>query len=107
MLKRLSESLTEKFEKGFSVDTLEKARKFYQIYKDRISETLLRKFAIEKSATASRIFEDDVPFKLSWSHYIIMNMHRQGYTDTQIADVVDKSTEEVQATIKKRELAMA
>lgn len=38
---------------------------------------------------------------------IIMSMHKHGYTDAQIADVVEKSTEEVQAIINKKELAMA
>ena len=33
-------------------------RKFYLAYRDRISETTYRKFALEKSETASRIFEE-------------------------------------------------
>lgn len=49
VLLQLSESLTDKFGKGFSVDTLEKTRKFYLTYKDRISATEFRKFAVEKS----------------------------------------------------------
>lgn len=45
----LSGTLNEEFGKGFSVDTLENARKFYLIYSDRISETVFRKFTEEKS----------------------------------------------------------
>ena len=47
----LSKKLTEEFGKGFSESTLEKARKFYLTYKDRISETLFTEFAIKKSET--------------------------------------------------------
>ena len=35
-------------------------RKFYIVYKDRISENLFRKFALEKSETASRILEKEL-----------------------------------------------
>ena len=49
VMRRLSQSLTEQFGTGFSVDTLENARKFYLTYRERISEPLFRKFAIEKS----------------------------------------------------------
>ncbi|MDE7204673.1 MAG: hypothetical protein K2O91_22860 [Lachnospiraceae bacterium] len=34
---------------------------------------------------------------------VIMNMHRKGYTSEQIAEIVEKSIEEVEAIIKKRE----
>ncbi len=34
---------------------------------------------------------------------IIMNMHRKGYTSEQIAEIVEKSIEEVENVIKKRE----
>ena len=68
---RLSEVLTENFGRGFSVDTLENARKFYIVYKDRISEPLFRKFAIEKSEPVVRN-SDEAPFLLSWTHYLIL-----------------------------------
>ena len=71
VIKKLSESLTERFQRGFSVDTLENTRKFYLVYKDRISEPVFRKFAVEKSEPAVRIF-NDVPFQLSWTHYLIL-----------------------------------
>ena len=68
----LSTSLTEQFGRGYSVDNLENMRKFYIAYRDRISETLFRKFAIEKSETFSRILEES-PFQLSFSHYLILS----------------------------------
>ena len=70
VIKLLSDKLNRKFGKGFSADNLELMRKFYLMYGDRISETLFRKFAIEKSDTMFRIFTEEKPFKLSWSHYI-------------------------------------
>lgn len=70
ILKNLSARLTTEFGKGFSVDTLENMRKFYLVYKNKISEDLFRKFAIEKSEKAFRILEEDNPFALSWSHYL-------------------------------------
>lgn len=70
VIKRLSEAMTKQFGRGFSVDTLENARKFYLTYQDRISETVFRKFAIEKSETVFSIFEKAMPFTLPWSHYL-------------------------------------
>ena len=40
VIKTLSEKLQKEFGKGFSEDTLKNARKFYLIYKERISETV-------------------------------------------------------------------
>lgn len=70
VIKTLSDALNAEFGKGFSVDTLENARKFYLNYQGRISETLFRKFMKEKSDTLFQISGDDVPFTLSWSHYL-------------------------------------
>lgn len=70
VIKRLSEALTMQFGRGFSVDTLENARKFYLTYLNRISETLFRKFAIEKTETVFLFLEEEIPFTLSWSHYL-------------------------------------
>lgn len=72
VIKKLSEALTEQFGRGFSVDTLENARKFYLNYQDRISETAFRKFAIEKTETVFREFEKAQPFMLPWSHYLLL-----------------------------------
>lgn len=38
---------------------------------------------------------------------IIINMHKKGYTLEQIADVAEKSVEEIKAIIEKREPVMA
>ncbi|MBQ9140950.1 MAG: DUF1016 family protein [Lachnospiraceae bacterium] len=72
VIKKLSEALTEQFSRGFSVDTLENARKFYLNYQDRISETAFRKFAVEKTETVFREFENTQPFTLPWSHYLLL-----------------------------------
>ena len=69
-IKNLSDKLTAEFGKGFSVDTLKNARRFYFTYKDRISETVFRLFAIEKSETLFRFLDVNPPFSLTWSHYI-------------------------------------
>lgn len=70
IIQTLSDALNAEFGKGFSVDTLENARKFYLNYQDRISEAMFRKFTEEKSDTVFRTFETSVPFTLSWSHYL-------------------------------------
>ena len=70
VIQTLSDALNAEFGKGFSVDTLENARKFYLNYQGRISETLFRKFMKEKSDTLFRISGEDGPFTLSWSHYL-------------------------------------
>ena len=72
IIKNLSEVMNTQFGRGFSVDTLENARKFYLTYQDRISETVFRKFAVEKSETVFRLFEETLPFTLPWSHYLLL-----------------------------------
>ena len=71
VLEYLSIALTEEFGRGFSVDTLNNARKFFLTYRDKISETMFRKFVIEKSQTMFGKLKD-LPFILSWSHYLIL-----------------------------------
>ena len=71
VLKYLSLSLTEEFGRGFSVITLANARKFFLTYRDRIPQSLITKFAIEKTQTLFVEFQD-LPFILSWSHYLIL-----------------------------------
>ena len=44
VLKKLSRKLTNEFGRGFSVDNLEKMRKFYNVFQN--SETLSRKFKL-------------------------------------------------------------
>lgn len=78
VLLHLSDKLTMKFGKGWSVDTLEKSRKFYLLYSN--SATLSRN-SIEAGLTSKpkQISNDTnksaTPlrnFVLSWSHYLIL-----------------------------------
>jgi predicted nuclease of restriction endonuclease-like (RecB) superfamily len=79
VLKRLSARLTDTFGKGWSVDTLEKTRKFFNVYS--ISATPQRILETEISATPQRksVSTNSVnagsnirPFTLSWNHYQIL-----------------------------------
>ena len=89
VLKRVSERLTERLGKGWSVDTLEKTRRFYIQYSN--SATLSRKSQNDKSATLLRKSDsvratqpqlenteivhsvDEIhKFTLSWNHYLIL-----------------------------------
>jgi predicted nuclease of restriction endonuclease-like (RecB) superfamily len=72
VIKKLSSVMTAQFGRGFSVDTLENARKFYLTYQNRISETLFRKFAVEKSEMVFGFFKKSFPFMLPWSHYLLL-----------------------------------
>ncbi|WP_373518802.1 YhcG family protein [Pricia sp.] len=62
VLKRVSAELTARFGRGFSVDNLERMRKFYLTYPDRISATPLRKLGKKGNLP--------MDFPLSWSHYL-------------------------------------
>lgn len=66
VIQSLSEVLTEQYGRGFSVDTLENARRFFLTYQNRISETVFRKFAVEKSETVFSFFEKELPFTLNF-----------------------------------------
>lgn len=75
VLKELSGSLTKEFGKGFSVYNLERMRNFYLVYKSRpseglISTSVMRKIPIKKSASVMR--KSESPFKLSWTHYLLL-----------------------------------
>lgn len=62
VLRNLSEKLTKRYGKGWSVETLTAARKFYQIYSEgKIANTV---YEIQENA--------DIHFTLSWSHYLIL-----------------------------------
>lgn len=78
--------------KGWSVDTLEKTRNFYQCFSksatpSRILETT--RFTLDKSATLSRISKGKETisikqrsFVLSWNHYLIlMHIHDSNIRD--------------------------
>ncbi|PID47171.1 MAG: hypothetical protein CR967_05310 [Proteobacteria bacterium] len=69
LLKNLSHELTKEFGKGFSVDNLEKMRKFY--------------LAFSKSETVSR------KFNLSWSHYVFL---------TKISNKNERNFYEIEST---------
>lgn len=65
---RLSKELNREFGKGYSPDNLERFRKFYIVYQDRISASMMRKFdgfLIPQSLT-----EEFTLFHLSWTHYV-------------------------------------
>jgi len=76
ILKVLSQKLTDEFGRGYSVDNLERMRRFYLMY--RKSATVLRISSGEtlptthhqKSATVSR--KSPLKFPLSWSHYLLL-----------------------------------
>jgi predicted nuclease of restriction endonuclease-like (RecB) superfamily len=90
LLLKLSEHLTEKFGKGFSVATLRNARQFYLVYVPAIQQTVFSELADEKEAmkkqqTMFSVFENSLhrqksqtallqsyPFTLGWSHYLIL-----------------------------------
>lgn len=70
VLKGLSQRLTAKYGKGFSIENLDKMRFFYKIYSLPISSTpstKLEEFENQRiNETVSR------KFVLSWSHYLIL-----------------------------------
>lgn len=76
LLIRLSNDLTSRFGKGFSVDNLESMRLFYSAYSNvPISETASRKSVLPISEKSSRKLNLDLlseSFPLSWSHYVAL-----------------------------------
>lgn len=82
MFNRLSEALTREFGRGYSRETLRNTRKFYQIYQNRIPQTLFTEFVSQKSQTVFGKLNTERPFCLSWSHYLIlMRMKNQEERD--------------------------
>lgn len=80
-MKQISKKLGERFGEGWSVDTLERCRKFYTLYSPfAISASPLRK--LESIADAAEIrnsvaeiqtnSSEPHKFVLSWSHYLIL-----------------------------------
>lgn len=65
ILQELSEYLTARFGKGFSVGNLKNIRQFYRVYaRDQIGETVFSQFEdLPVTKTGRR-------FYLSWSHYL-------------------------------------
>jgi len=78
VLQSLSQKLTKKYGRGFSVDTLERIRKFYIAYESyqgfqEISAPLVRKSHSEISEMAFRKLEPPQFSKnLSWAHYLLL-----------------------------------
>ena len=72
VLETLSDALNQEFGKGYSVSTLTNIRKFYEIYKSRISPPLVTDFAEQNSQPLVTKFGNDMPFRLSWTHYLIL-----------------------------------
>lgn len=72
VLETLSDALNHAFGKGYSVSTLTNIRKFYKIYKNRISAPMVTDFAEPNSQPLVTKFGNDVPFRLSWTHYLIL-----------------------------------
>ena len=72
IIAKLSDALSKEFGRGFGFDSLNNCRKFYLIYRDRISSSVLKMFTEQKVETLFRLFRDEVPFSLPWSHYLIL-----------------------------------
>ena len=89
LLAGLSAHLNERVGKGFSESTLRNARKFYLVYspfiqqtasddlddssKNTIQQTLLAEFKNDVFAQIGQpLTVQSYPFKLSWSHYLIL-----------------------------------
>lgn len=72
VLETLSSALNHAYGKGYSVSTLTNIRKFYEIYKNRISEQMVIGFTEQNSQPVVTNFSDDAPFHLSWTHYLIL-----------------------------------
>ena len=86
VLKNLSIRLTDKYGEGWSVETLDKCRKFYRVFSESgISSTMQTKLKIVNSVDEIDEGSNNIPgkdkqclpnssptFTLSWSHYLIL-----------------------------------
>ncbi|MCL2411135.1 MAG: PDDEXK nuclease domain-containing protein [Treponema sp.] len=77
LIKELSNRLTERFGRGFSLSNLKNARKFFLLYIPRINETLV--ISQRKSQLLTDQFELEQKsqllagfFKVSWTHYVVL-----------------------------------
>jgi predicted nuclease of restriction endonuclease-like (RecB) superfamily len=71
VLKLLSEKLTDRFGKGWSVETLTLCRKFFSVY----SKIVTTGYEIDTSNSKNQSIGLDIQkakFSLSWSHYVIL-----------------------------------
>ncbi|MDE7165576.1 MAG: PDDEXK nuclease domain-containing protein [Bacteroidaceae bacterium] len=83
LLQGVSDLLTKRLGKGWSVETLKICRRFYQIYSVKpirytpstqlpTEDSVDSVYPIQKSATMSRKSNTTYPFTLSWSHYVVL-----------------------------------
>ena len=72
VIAKLSDALSKEFGRGFGFDSLKNSRKFYLTYRDRISELVLKKFTEQKSESLISFFKTEIPFRLSWTHYLVL-----------------------------------
>jgi predicted nuclease of restriction endonuclease-like (RecB) superfamily len=74
IIEELSQKLTTKFGRGFSMRNLEQMRKFYSLYKARIPQNGSAELNIPNldSNILFRNTFDVLKFSLSWSHYILL-----------------------------------
>ena len=80
LIPELSEYLASRFGVGFSESTLISARKFYNVYSPSIPQTLFTESEndvklldfLSDSRKTQTLFTEFNPFKLSWSHYLVL-----------------------------------
>ena len=86
LLKKLSTYLTDRFGKGFSTTNLKYARQFYQTYAPSIQQlnstkaktnvvnrqSPIDEFNLQKLSLNRQSMIDELPFKLSWTHYQVL-----------------------------------
>jgi predicted nuclease of restriction endonuclease-like (RecB) superfamily len=81
LIKELADFLANRFGKGFSETNLRNARKFYIVYLPEIQQSMTSELQIQKQQKASAELQIQnnqstinslYPFKLSWSHYLIL-----------------------------------
>jgi predicted nuclease of restriction endonuclease-like (RecB) superfamily len=88
LIEELSTILTNDFGRGWSVDNLERMRRFYTLYS--ISASDLRKFKNSSKSNPVSITKKSIypTFKLSWSHYLFL---------MQIEDVNERKFYEIES----------
>lgn len=72
LIRELSSHLTSEYGKGFSKRNLEYFRQFYRMYKNRIAQSMIAQFSLDKQRVinAHLLIAFSEYFKLSWTHYI-------------------------------------
>ena len=82
LLKGLSKQLNQEFGKGFSVESLDRMRKFYKTYSisasltrisdDSNSSSLMTNSEGGKAQSLTAVFKNSNSFNLTWTHYIFL-----------------------------------